>query len=73
MKEILHGVKEERNILLKMKRRKAKEVCHILCRNCLIKQVIARNIEERIEGWEDEEEDVSSYRMSLRKREGTGN
>ena len=49
MKEILHGVKEERNILLKMKRRKAKEVCHILCRNCLIKHVIAGNIEERIE------------------------
>jgi hypothetical protein len=32
-----------------------------------------RNIEERIEVGEDREEGVSSYLMTLRKREDTGN
>jgi len=41
-------------------------------RNCLLKHVIAGNIEGRIEIIEDEEEDVSCYRITLRKREGTG-
>jgi hypothetical protein len=41
---------------------------HILHRNCLLKHVT-----EKKEGWEDEEEDVGSYRMILRKREDNGN
>jgi hypothetical protein len=41
-------------------------------RNCLIKHVIEGKIEGRIEVMEDEEEDVSCYRMTLRKREDTG-
>jgi len=48
-------VKEERNILQIIKRRKAKWIGHMLHRNCLL----------------DEEEDISSYCywMTLRKRQ----
>jgi hypothetical protein len=38
--EVLHGVKEERNILHTIKRRKANWIGHILRRNCLLKHVI---------------------------------
>jgi hypothetical protein len=41
---------------------------HILCRNCLLKHVI----EGKVEGKVRQEEDVSSYRMTLRKVEGSG-
>jgi hypothetical protein len=44
-----------------------------LHRNCPLKHVIEGNIEGRIEVTEDEGEDVSSYWMTLRKREDTGN
>jgi hypothetical protein len=37
-----------------------------LCRNCLLKDVI-----ELKKKWEDEEEDVNSYFMTLSKREDT--
>jgi hypothetical protein len=37
--EVLHRVKEERNIIHEMKRRKANWIGHILCRNCLVKDV----------------------------------
>jgi len=38
--EVLHRVKEERNILHRAKRREANTVGHILRRNCLLKHVI---------------------------------
>jgi hypothetical protein len=44
-----------------------------LCKNCLLTHVIEVKTEERIEVREDKEEDVSSYWMTLRKQEGTGN
>jgi hypothetical protein len=47
--EVLHRVKEERNILHTIKRIKASWIGHILCRNCLLKHVIEGNIEGRIE------------------------
>jgi hypothetical protein len=47
--EVLHRVKEERNILRTIKRRKANCVGHILRRNCLLKHVIEGKLEERIE------------------------
>jgi hypothetical protein len=47
--EVLHRVKEERNILHTIKRRKAKWIDHILRRNCLLKQVIEGKLEGRIE------------------------
>jgi hypothetical protein len=66
--EVLHRVKEERNILHTIKRRKANWIGHILRRNCLLKHVI----DERQKGRDNEEEGVSSYWMTLRKREYTG-
>jgi hypothetical protein len=38
--EVLHRVKEERNIVHTIKRRKANWIVHILRRNCLLKHVI---------------------------------
>ena len=38
--EILHRVKEERNILRAVKRRKADSIGHILCKNCILNHVI---------------------------------
>jgi hypothetical protein len=38
--EVLHRVKEERNIVRTIKRRKANWIGHILRRNCLLKHVI---------------------------------
>jgi hypothetical protein len=42
-------VKEERNIVHKIKRRKANWIGHILRRNCLLKHVIEGKLEGRIE------------------------
>jgi hypothetical protein len=47
--EVLHRVKEERNIVHTIKRRKAHWIGHILRRNCLLKHVIEGKIEGRIE------------------------
>jgi hypothetical protein len=47
--EVLHRVKEERNILHTMKRRKANWIGHILRRNSLLKHVIEGKLEGRIE------------------------
>jgi len=65
----LHGVKEERNISNKIKRMKISWIGYILRNNRLLKHII----EEREEGWEDQEEDVKSCWITLRKREDTGN
>jgi hypothetical protein len=48
-KEVLHRVKEERNIVHTIKRRKANWIGHILCRNCLLKHAIEGNLEGMIE------------------------
>jgi hypothetical protein len=45
--EVLHRVKEQRNILHTVNRRKANWICHILCRNCLLKHVIEGKVEGR--------------------------
>jgi len=62
-----------RNIPQTTKRRKANWISHILGRNCLIKYIIERKIEGRIEAREDKEEDVSSYWLTIMKRVYTGN
>ena len=64
-KEVLHRVQDDGNILLQEKKKKANRICLILRKNCLPKHVM--------KGREDEEENVSSYWMILRKREDTGN
>jgi len=43
--EVLHRVKEERNILLTVNRRKAKWIDHVLRRSCLLKHVMEGKIE----------------------------
>jgi hypothetical protein len=46
---VMYRVKEERNILRKMKRRKANWIDHILRRNCLLKHDIEVKIRGKIE------------------------
>jgi hypothetical protein len=46
--EVLHRVKEERNIVHAIKRRKANWIGHILIRNCLLKHVIGGKLKGRI-------------------------
>jgi hypothetical protein len=70
--ELFNRVKEERTILHTIKRM-ANWIGHILRINCLLKHAIEGKLEGRIEMTEDEGEDVSSYWMTLRKREDTGN
>jgi hypothetical protein len=71
--EVLHRVKEERNILHTIKRRKTNWTGHILCRNCLLKYVIEGKLEGRTEMTGRRGRSVSSYWMTLRQRGDTGN
>jgi hypothetical protein len=66
--EVLHRVKEERNIVHTIKRRKANWIGHILRRNCLLKHVIEGKLEVRIEVTGRRGRRLSSYWMTLRKR-----
>ena len=47
--EELLRVKEHRNILHEISKRKANWIGHILCRNCLLQQVIKGEIKRGIE------------------------
>jgi len=47
--EVLLRVNEQRNILHEIRKRKAIWIGHILCRNCLLKQVIEGKIKGEIE------------------------
>ena len=47
--EMLHRVKEERNTLSRIKRRNRNWICHILLKKYLLKRVIERKIEGKIE------------------------
>jgi hypothetical protein len=71
--EVLHRIKEERNILLTIKSRKATWIGHMLRKNCLLQHMIEGKVVWGVEVRErDEEEDVRSYWMTI-KRQGTGN
>jgi hypothetical protein len=48
--EVLHRVKEERNIVRTLKRRKANWIGHISRRNCLLKHVIEGKLGGRSDG-----------------------
>ena len=62
---MLLRVNEQRNILHKIRKRRANWIGHILRRNCLLKQVIEGKIKGEMEVPDDEEEDVRSYWMTL--------
>jgi len=46
--EVLHQVKEERNILLTTRRKKSEWFAHILRKNCLLRHIIKGKIDGRI-------------------------
>jgi len=69
--DVLLRVKEQRNILHEIRKRKANWIGHILRRNCLIQRVITGKIQGGIEVTANKEEDVGSYWMTLRKGEDT--
>ena len=46
--EVLHRVKEERNIIHTVKRREVNWIGCILCRNCLLKRIIEGQKEETV-------------------------
>jgi hypothetical protein len=50
--EVLHTDNEERNILQRIRLRKANSIGHILFRNCFPKNVIEGMLEVRIDGTE---------------------
>jgi len=47
--EVLLRINEQRNILHEIRKRKANWIGHILCRNCLLKQVIEGKIKGEME------------------------
>ena len=49
VEEVLHRAEDERNVLHTIKSRTDKLVIYKSRRNCLLKHVIARNIERRVE------------------------
>jgi hypothetical protein len=49
-KEIIRRVKEKRNVLYSIKRRKANLIGHILRRNCLLKHITEGNTGGEIDG-----------------------
>jgi hypothetical protein len=69
--EVLLRVKEKRNILHEIRKRKANWIGHILRRNCLLQWVIERKIQGGIKVTERQGKDVRSCWMALRKVEDT--
>jgi hypothetical protein len=62
-------VSEERSTLHTIRRRGANWISRHLLLNCLLKHVVQGKIEGK--GREEEEKDLSSYWITLRKRENT--
>ena len=60
-----YGVKQERNILHTIKRRKVNWIGHILRGNCRLNALLKGRYKGRLKAQEDEVEDVSSYWMNL--------
>jgi hypothetical protein len=66
--EFLHRVRDKRNVLHTVKQKKDNSIGYTLHRICLLKHDIEGKIEEKVKCiGKDEEEDVSSYCMTLRK------
>ena len=69
--EVLLRVKEQRNILHEIRKRKANWIGHILRRNCLLKQVIEGKIKGKMEVTRRRGRRRRSYWMTLRTGEDT--
>jgi hypothetical protein len=67
--EVLHWVKEERNILLTVNRRKANWIDHVLRRSCLLKHVMEGKIEEKIRDRKSRKVVVSKYWMTKENKD----
>jgi hypothetical protein len=69
--EVLHRVKEDRNILHTIKTRKANWIGHILRRNCFLKHVIEGKLEGRIEITERRGRKRKQLLDDIKERRGT--
>jgi ribosomal 50S subunit-associated protein YjgA (DUF615 family) len=67
--EVLHGVREERNIIHTVRRRKGNFIGHIMRRNCLLKHVIEEDIEATVRQGRRRKQLLDG----LRERTDTGN
>jgi Zn-dependent peptidase ImmA (M78 family) len=65
--KVLQRIKKKRNVLLAMNRRKASWIGHIMRENYLIKQIIEEEKEGKYKLGKNEEEEVSSYWITLRR------
>ena len=63
--EVLLRVKEQRNIVHTVKKRKANWIGHILRGNCLVTHMLVKEIWK---GLEDEEDDLSSNLIISRRK-----
>jgi hypothetical protein len=68
--EVLLRVKEQRNILHEIRKRKANWIGHILLRNCLLQRVIEEKIKGGIEVTERQERRRGKLLDDLKKRRG---
>jgi len=68
--EVLPRVKEQRNILHEIRKRKANWIGHILCRNCLLQLVIAGKIKGGIEVTGSRERKRRKLLDELKERRG---
>ena len=68
--EVLHRVREERNFLHTVKRRKANWIGHVLCNNCLLKYSFERKIKVRIEVTEGRGISRKQLQSDLKKTRG---
>jgi len=71
--EVFHRVKEEGNVLHKIKRRKSNWIVHNLRRNCLLKHVIEGKMEEMIRVTGRRGRRRKQLLDDVRKRKYTGN
>jgi hypothetical protein len=68
--EVLLRVKEQRNILHEIRKRKANWIGHILSRNCFLQGVIEGKIQGRIEVTERQGRKVRKLLVDLKERRG---
>jgi hypothetical protein len=59
--EVFQRIKDERNIIHTIKRRKVNWIGHILRRNLLLNSALKKKFKGRWKWWGGEEEDVRSY------------